>query len=267
MVSITSPQNPALKKLKLLKTKKGREELKQFFIEGTRFVEEAIKQEINIIEIFVSESFIEKLNIEDTYGLMIYIRKHSKVFVLSDKLFSDISDTQTPQGILAILNYNRSTISDIAEENNRLVILDTLQDPGNMGTIIRTADAAGFTGIVICEGCVDLYNPKVLRATMGSLFHVPIYLGTDAKETIEEIKQKGLYIYAAHLEGEKNYFELTLIDNFAIVIGNEANGIDSFTAAATNELVKIPMPGKAESLNAAVAAALFMYESVRQRMK
>lgn len=135
-----------------------------------------------------------------------------------------------------------------------------------MGTIIRTADAAGFTGIIVSQGCVDVYNPKVLRSTMGSIFHIPLFFSDNLGETIQILKSKGTKIYAAHLKGTSNYFQLDMHNDTAIIIGNESKGISAEIAALADELVKIPMIGKAESLNASVAAALLMYESVRQRI-
>lgn len=146
-----------------------------------------------------------------------------------------------------------------------IVILDSIQDPGNMGTIIRTADAAGFRGIIISKGCVDPYNPKVLRTTMGSIFHIPLHLCDNLKKTLTEIKASNIRIYATHLKGSKNYYETDMTGNVAIIIGNEANGISNESQLMADELIRIPMPGKAESLNASVAAGLLMYESLRQR--
>jgi TrmH family RNA methyltransferase len=150
------------------------------------------------------------------------------------------------------------------KENPFIVLLDSIQDPGNMGTIIRTADAAGFDGVIALNGCVDIYNPKVLRATMGSIFHIAIADHADMAETMSMIRKNGLKTFAAHLRGDKSIYEADMCAGGVILIGNEANGLSDELTLCADELVKIPMPGKAESLNASIASALFMYEMVRQ---
>lgn len=135
-----------------------------------------------------------------------------------------------------------------------------------MGTIIRTADAAGMTGVIVSKGCVDVYNPKVLRSTMGSIFHIPICQSQDIFETMDRMKKRGIKICAAHLEGSCDYFDLEYKNNIAIVIGNEANGISEEVKNFADILVRIPMPGRAESLNASVAAGILMYEILRKNI-
>lgn len=261
MNKITSSQNPLIKEIKSLKNRKYREEKQQFFIEGLRFVEEALKVKAEILRIFVSEEFYE------TKSSMLNSMIHPyEVIALPEKLFTEISDTETPQGILAVLKMKSYNLEEIVKEDNLLLVLDTIQDPGNMGTLIRTADAAAFTGIVISRGCVDLYNPKVLRSTMGSLFHIPISFTGSTTEAVEMLKTKGVKVYAAHLKGTRNYFEMDMRSNIAFIIGNEAKGISDEAAAVADLLVRIPMPGRAESLNASVAGSLLMYECVRQKM-
>ena len=186
-------------------------------------------------------------------------------FIVPDKLFSEISDTENPQGILAVLKIETHSIDEIKLRNNFILVLDSIQDPGNLGTIIRTADAAGVDGVVLSRGCVDLYNPKVLRATMGSIYHVPVYYNEDINNTVKVLKQNGSTVYAAHLDGINNYFDMDMKRKIVIIIGNEANGISEEVVRIADHLVKIPIIGSSESLNAAIAASLIMYEAVRQR--
>jgi len=189
-----------------------------------------------------------------------------RVFVLPDKLFNEISDTETPQGVLSVARMKKYSIDEVMYPDGLFIILDSVQDPGNMGTIIRTADAAGFTAVIALEGCVDVYNPKVLRSTMGSVFHIPVIQDGSPETSFSKLKSHGVKIYAAHLKGTVNYFELDVRRSAAFVIGNESKGISDRVASLADELVRIPMIGQAESLNASVAASLLMYESVRQRI-
>ncbi|HOM01667.1 MAG TPA: 23S rRNA (guanosine(2251)-2'-O)-methyltransferase RlmB [Acetivibrio sp.] len=259
---ISSVQNPVIKEIKSLKQKKYREEKNMFFIEGIRFMEEALKEEVQIHKILVSD----KLG-DTNSGREILDKVNSggySVFALPHKLFTEISDTQNPQGILAVLGIKNYSIEDVWDAKNFFIVLDSIQDPGNMGTIIRTADAVGATGVIVSKGCVDVYNPKVLRSTMGSIFHVPICLSEDIIETMESMKKRGVTICASHLEGNCDYFDLEYNKNIAIVIGNEANGISENIKNYADILVRIPMPGRAESLNASVAAGILMYEILRK---
>lgn len=259
---ITSSKNPIIKEVKALKNRKFREQKKLFFIEGIRFVEEALKEKADIVRIFLSQQFYE--NRQD---FVRDILESCEIFVISDALFKEISDTDTPQGVLAVMGMKYYDINNIKSNNNLFIVLDSIQDPGNMGTIIRTADAAGFTGVIASKGCVDIYNSKVLRSTMGSIFHIPLYQCENIIEGLNILKANRIKVYAAHLGGKSNYFDIDMKDNIAVIIGNEANGISDDVAACADELVKIPMPGRAESLNASVAASLLIYESVRQNIK
>jgi len=260
---ISSSKNPVIKEVKSLKNRKSREEKKLFFIEGIKITEEALKENAEIVRVIVSEEFVSR---EDSVHLMKTIESRGcKCFILPEKLFKEISDTETPQGIMAVLRTRHFGIDEIVRENASLVILDAVQDPGNMGTIIRTADAAGFDGIIMSKGCVDVYNPKVIRATMGSIFRVPFNFSENLTDTIRILKSKDIRVIAAHLKGDKNYFELDMDGNIAVVIGNEANGISDDVTVLADELVRIPMVGRTESLNASVAAGLLMYEVLRQR--
>jgi RNA methyltransferase, TrmH family len=263
MIAITSNQNPLIKEVKMLKERKHREDKKLYFIEGIRFVDEAIKENTEIVKVFVSQK-LEEINGGKEFLLKIEAL-NVESYLLTEKLFKEIADTENPQGVLALIRIKTCRIEDLSFNKGFLVILDTIQDPGNMGTIIRTADAAGAAGVIISKGSVDIYNPKVLRATMGSIFHVPICFFDNMADLIAGLRKRRIKVFAAHLNGNSNYFEQDMRESVAFVIGNEANGISGETALLTDKLVKIPMPGRAESLNASIAAALLMFEAVRQR--
>ena len=259
---ITSSQNQVIKEIKALKQKKYREEQNRFFIEGLRFVEEGLNEKADIAAIIQSNTFFEselgkKFNEKNS-------NPDFPVYIITDKLFLEICETENPQGISAVVGIKSYTIEEIIKKGKFILILENIQDPGNLGTIIRTADASGVAGIIISKGCVDPYNAKVLRSTMGSIFHVSISCSEDIILTLKELKSMGYKIYATHLKAEQSYFEVDYNGNIAVVIGNEAKGVSETVTDFADFLVKIPMPGKAESLNAAVAAGLLMYEAVRQ---
>jgi TrmH family RNA methyltransferase len=262
---VSSSKNPVIKEVRSLKNRKSREEKKLFFVEGIKIIEEALKENAEIVRVLVSEEFVSR---EDSVPLMQIIESRGcKCFIIPGKLFKEISDTETPQGIMAVVRTKHSGIDEIIHQNSSLVILDTIQDPGNIGTIIRTADAAGFDGIIISKGCVDIYNPKVIRATMGSIFRMPFHFSENLVDTIRILKSMDIRVIAAHLKGDKNYFELDMSGNIAVVIGNEANGIRDDVSVLADDLVRIPMAGRTESLNASVAAGLLIYEVLRQRWR
>ena len=251
MEIITSASNKIIKHIKSLHLRKNREENSEFFVEGLRFVNEAFASDYEISQVVISESFYDNYTDERRMVLDRY-----KTTVISDKLFLEISDTNSPQGIMAIVKMRKN---EQDRSLQKVVILDGIQDPGNMGTIIRSADAFALSCIVISDGCVDVYNPKVLRATMGSIFHIPVYKSEDITRFIAELKEAEYTVYAAHLDGE----DLACVrggGKSALIIGNEANGIRGDVSSLANCLVRIPMPGRAESLNASVAASILMYE-------
>lgn len=254
---ITSTNNQAVKNIIALQKKaKLRREQKVFLVEGPKMVSEI--PEGFLKELYVSEEF-------ETSGQHADLLKNRKYELVSDKVFREMSDTQTPQGILAIVRKQETTLSDILrKEPMQLLLLEDIQDPGNLGTMLRAGEGAAVTGVVMSKGCVDIYNPKVIRSTMGSVYRVPFVYTDDFRGTVSEIK-KSCKVYAAHLKGEYFYDEGDYIGNTAMIIGNEAKGIQEETAALADTLIKIPMEGQVESLNAAVAASILMYEVYRQR--
>lgn len=253
---ITSTSNEQVKNIIQLKEKaKVRRQKKLFVVEGIKMFREIPKDKL--VSVFVSEKF-EKENEE--------LLSHTDYILLSDSVFKKISDTVTPQGILAIVKQNEFTVEDIIERRDKerscIVVLDRLQDPGNLGTIVRTGEGAGITGIVMSNDSVDLYNPKVIRSTMGSVFRVPVAVVPDLQDAIKKMKQNGIETYAAHLNGME-YQKGAFGKNIALLIGNEAKGLSDEVSVMADKLIKIPMEGKVESLNAAVATAILMYEARR----
>jgi TrmH family RNA methyltransferase len=258
---IQSSQNNTIKEIKSLQLRKNRDSKGLYFIEGTRFISEALNSGENIEKIIISEK------LEDSNKDLIQKIQDRKIScsLVSDKLFAELTDTKTPQGILSVIKKKNYDYNDIVSRGSFIVLLENLQDPGNAGTIIRTADAANASAVILSKGCVDIYSPKVLRSTMGSVFHIPIIEGMNINEAVSDLKSSKYKIIVSHLKGTNNYFEENLKQKCAIIVGNEANGVSEETSALADSLVKIPMPGRAESLNASVAASIMIYEMVRQR--
>lgn len=260
---ISSLSNAQIKNLvQLQKKSKARDEQGIFVIEGLKMFEEA--RDMGILrKAYASESFYQEM-----------LQKDSEYFddldyeLLTDSVFKDISETKTPQGILGtVAKADYSLEAMLNTPDACLLLLEDIRDPGNMGTMIRTAEGAGITGIIFGDSTVDIYNPKVIRATMGSIYRVPFYQAQNFYSTLDRIKQEGITIYAAHLLGIPYDTEGSFRGSCAFLIGNEANGLSEHAASKADQLIKIPMAGKVESLNAAVAAAILMYEAARQRRK
>lgn len=256
---ITSASNGKIKTIQNLRKKaKFRKEEKLFIIEGTRLFQETPKDLLK--EVYVSENAENSLKSELT---------DVKYEVISDNIFTSICDTQTPQGILAVVKQPQHSIEEILnKEKPLLLILEDLQDPGNLGTIMRTAEGAGVTGIIMSKGCVDMYNPKVVRSTMGSVYRMPfVYLENEEEfSTIfNKLKEKGVVTYGAALMESQDYDNYSYESGTAFVIGNEGNGLSETALSLCQKYVKIPMCGQLESLNAAVASSILMYEAFRQR--
>lgn len=265
---IESNKNVTVRFIKSLAKRKSREESGCFFLEGLRGVCDAVAAGAKVKHLVISESFSKSALMNEIAKLedsAVDFSAESVLFPVSDSVFAYISETEAPQGIGAVIYMSES--GKLC--GNNLLLLENLQDPGNMGTAIRTADAAGFDGIICMKGCVDIYNSKVLRSTVGSLFHIPIIRrdrdGNSATNVVAELKSLGYTVYAAHPRGGTNLFDEPFTGKNVIVIGNEANGITGEMLSVCDKTVTIPMPGKSESLNASVAAALMMYETVRKR--
>ncbi|MBQ4259255.1 MAG: RNA methyltransferase [Lachnospiraceae bacterium] len=262
---ITAVSNPRVKQVVLWQTKaKERKEAGVFLVEGFKMFEEAPMEWIR--EVYISTDALAKVT-ENREYISIKKKLDQVVFEeVSAEVFRKMSDTQTPQGILCVVKRPSYGIEDLlASENPMLVVLENLQDPGNVGTIVRTGEGAGVTGVILSEGSVDIYNPKTIRATMGSIYRVPVVYAGNLVEVTELLRKRNIKSYAAHLAGEKYYNECDLRTGCAFLIGNEGNGLTEELAAAADEYLKIPMEGQVESLNAAIATSLLMYEAHRQR--
>ncbi len=259
---ITATSNKRIKSLVLLSEKaKERKKEDAFLVEGIKMFEEA---ELSYIkEVYVSESFLQKNSGETT--LMAKLQKTGYETV-SDEVFKKISDTKAPQGILCVLKQYKYDLDELLTiENPMFVLLEDIQDPGNLGTILRTAEGAGATAVIMTKDTVDIYNPKVIRATMGSVYRMPFLYVDSLEEIIEKLKKKDISVYAAHLQGRTYYDSFDFKKGCAFLIGNEGNGLKKETADLADAYLKIPMEGKVESLNAAIATSLLMYETYRQR--
>lgn len=255
---ITATGNKRIKWLVSLSEKaKERKKEKVFLVEGSKMFEEADEKYIR--EVYVSENYIEKNGISDKLEKIGYE-------TVSDEVFKKISDTKSPQGILCVMKQYEYTMEELLDkENPVLVLLEDIQDPGNLGTILRTGEGAGIDGVIMTRDTVDIYNPKTIRATMGSIYRVPFLYADSMEAVIERLKDKGVAVYAAHLSGENYYDSFDFTKGSAFLIGNEGNGLKKETADLADSYLKIPMEGKVESLNAAIATSLLMYETYRQR--
>lgn len=255
---ITSTSNPQIKNLILLEKKaKIRKEQGVFLAEGRKMLKEAPRERIQ--KIYLSESFLLQ---EENQELL----RGREYEVLSDKVFKAVSDTQTPQGVLTVVSMPSWSLEDIlAQSNGSYLFLESIQDPGNLGTMLRTGEGAGITAVIANASTVDLYNPKTVRSTMGSIYRVPFLAVENFKETIQKMKDDGMKCYAAHLKGSKMYDMPDYRGICGFLIGNEGNGLSDEIAALADEYIKIPMAGEVESLNAAIAATILMYEVNRQR--
>lgn len=254
---ITSSSNPQMKNIvQLNKKAKARREQGLYVVEGYKMYLEAPEEQIE--KIYGASHFLEKHP---------EIRqKHPDLEEVDDRVFAAVSDTQTPQGILCLMRRPRWDIKRMLEkENPFLMVLEDLQDPGNVGTIFRTAEGAGVDGIILTKNCVDIYNPKTIRSTMGSIYRVPFFYTDKIEEVLGELMVHDVRTFAAHLNGERDYDREDYKRGTAFFIGNEGNGLTDDLSNMADRLVKIPMCGQLESLNAAMAAGILMYEAARQR--
>lgn len=259
---ITSTSNAKIKRIvQLRKKKKARDAEGVFLVEGIRMFREIPEKLLQ--EIYISESCEGKEGKE--------IRRRASACgirpeLVSDGVFAYLSDTQTPQGILCVVRQLSYSLEEVADAPcPHMLVLDRLQDPGNVGTILRTAEGAGVTGILLDGECADIYNPKTIRSTMGSVFRMPFYYIQDLEEGIRYLKKRGICTYAAHLEGKRAYDEEDYRKPCAFLIGNEGNGLRPEIADLADTYIRIPMAGEVESLNAAIASAVLMFEAGRQR--
>lgn len=258
---ITSENNPLIKRINGTKNRKFRDKHSLMFIEGLRLVKEAKLSSVKFDGVVLRDdpSVLKQFS-DELSGI------DARVYLVDEKLFARISHTKSPQGVAALINFSKNDLSDMVFDGaNLFLIAERLNDPGNLGTIIRSADGAGFSAVILSSGCVDIYNPKTIRAAMGSIFHIPVYHGGNIEDIIGYLKDEEIKIYGTDVGGKRAVYGCNLKKNFALIVGNEAFGVTGEALSLCDEVIYIPMGGKAESLNASVAASVLMFESVRQR--
>lgn len=259
---ITSITNPKVKQVVQWQNKaKERRAAEVFLAEGFKMYEEAPEESVQ--EVYLSEDASARAEADTLIWKKLGRTGYQKV---TPEVFSKMSDTQTPQGILTVLRQPKYELENLLESAcPLLLLLEDLQDPGNLGTIIRTGEGAGITGVIMTSQTVDIFNPKTIRSTMGSVYRVPFVYINDMEITINCLHNHNINTYAAHLQGENYYDTLSFYEPTAFLIGNEGSGLKKTTADMAKAYVKIPMEGQVESLNAAIASSLLMYEAHRQR--
>ena len=257
---ITSKDNELIKNIKKLKDKKYRDERNEFIVEGIKMVGEAIKEEANIKNIIICDDCYNNCEIPSELKYEIAKRK---IIYVSQKVFDSITDVTNPQGILAVVEKNK--VNDIDYKQDFFLILDDIQDPGNIGTILRTADSINLNQIIVSSKTADAFNPKVVRSTMGAIFRINVIVCEDLSGVISQLKKHKVKIAATDLKTDKSIYDVDY-KKTAVIIGNEANGVSEKLLERADVKIKIPMTGKTESLNAAVATGIILYEKQRQEI-
>jgi len=266
-IMITSTNNDRVKQVvAYVQKSKARKDGDVFVIEGMKMLREA--PVLQVREVYVTGRFLDKATEEDKEILWRYGAEE-----VSDDVMKKMADTQTPQGVLAVVSQYHYTEEEVLEGYNKddegakplILILENIQDPGNLGTMLRSGEGAGVTGVILSKGSADIYNPKVIRSTMGSIFRMPFIYVENLAEMIKKLSANGINTYAAHLKGTKNYDEFDYTKPTAFLVGNEGNGLTKETADAATEYILIPMKGEVESMNAATSAAILTFEASRQR--
>ncbi len=260
MQIITSKDNENIKNIKKLKERKYRDLNNEYIIEGIKIIREAIQEKAVIKKVVICEECLANNIINDK--LLYEIAKYDCLYV-SKKIFESLTDVSKPQGILAVVEKNNK--KEINYNEDIIVALEGLQDPGNLGTILRTLDSANLSQVIVSKDTVDAYNPKVVRSTMGAIFRVNVVEAENFKETLKEMKRHKYKVMCTDLTASKNIYEIEY-NKKILVIGNEANGISKEILDIADEKIIIPMLGKTESLNASVATSIIVYEYVRRKI-
>lgn len=259
MIFIESKDNNLFKETRKLKERKNRNKSSKYIIEGFRLVQEAFKAGLNIEYLILTCDGKEKM---DSY-LKNYLNENVKLYEMTNALFNELISTEKPQGIVAVVHMDEKPLN---MDGSFYLLCDKVQDPGNLGTIIRTAHAVKADGIILTKGTVDIYNEKTIRSTMGSLFYVPVHYDDDNMSLVKSLKDKDFKIVVTSLDTDKDFFQENLKGKVLLTVGNEGNGVSDEVYEMADTKVKIPMPGNAESLNVAIATSVIMYEKVRQDM-
>ena len=261
MQIITSKDNELVKHIRKLKDKKFRDENNEYVVEGVRLVEEAVKENAKIKQIIVCEDTTKTYEIPT--HIMLEIAKYDCIYV-SDKVFNLITQVTNPQGIMAIIEKDTANVQ-IDYTQDIIVTLDDVQDPGNLGTILRTVDSIGLNQIIVSKGMADAFNAKVVRSTMGAIFRIKIIEVEDLAKAIKDMKKHHFKLMVTSLQTDNSIYDINF-NKKIIVIGNEANGVSKEIQEMADEKAKIPMLGRTESLNASVATGVVLYEYVRQKL-
>ncbi|MDR0485905.1 MAG: RNA methyltransferase [Elusimicrobiota bacterium] len=267
-MKIESCSNNLIKQVLLLKDKKARNESGLFLIEGAKIFSE-IPDDWEIETVFISENNV-KAKAGSLPGCAILAKtsdgSKAETIIVSDRVIKKLSFTENPQDIIAVVKKKVFLKEEVLKKGGRFLILENMQDPGNLGTIIRSADAFNTAGIFISKNSADLYNDKVIRASMGSIFHIPVICGIELESFLKELKDKKIKTFAADIKARKDLKSLNFPQNYAFLIGNESQGLKQETVKLCDSVFKIKMPGAAQSLNAAIAASLIMYEAVNAKI-
>lgn len=267
MERISSMNNPKVKQWSSLLKKKGRDETGLFLLEGLTSILEALHHGAAVETVIIldeDESFITETSSTIHAALENLPFKKPHFVAVPMQVLNKVTETHSPQGVVAVIKQPDHTVQDVQlHQKGMYVLLDGIQDPGNLGTIIRTADAAGAKAVIIGEGTVDLYNPKVVRSTMGSLFHLPI-IKEKLEVIIPTLKENGMAVVGTRLSDSVAHFHYQYPEMVGVLVGNEAKGVSESVADYIDHWVKIPMVGAAESLNVAIATAVILYEALRQ---
>ena len=261
-MEVTGLQNPVVKAAAELKQKKYRTQNGLYLAEGLRTAEEAVAYKA------VETLFYVATDDERTMRLLEdAAAQNIKLVCVSENVMKKIADTETPQGIIAVCKMRQPKLENLLASGKMLLVLDRVGDPGNIGTMLRTADAAGIGGLVLLKGCADIYAPKTVRSSMGSLFHIPVLSGVSEQEFISAAKKAGYDLLVTCLDGADNLYKADLSGRIAFVMGNEAGGVSESLLEQADKRVYIPMAGRAESLNVAMAAGIVMFEALRRKVK
>jgi len=263
MPRIESKENQHIRQARLLHAKREREERGRFLIEGVRLAEEALNAGEELHFGLISMPLLEK---ERGRALaQACIDREIPLFLVKEKLFNYCADTEHSQGILLVASQRRYSWEQLSSACTLILVADGISDPGNLGNIMRTSLGAGADGIMLLPGCADIYNPKVVRASMGTIFRLPFFAAASAEEALAMLSQAGLSVFVAAAQGQSIYFREDLRQPLAWIMGSEARGAEKFWEGKADKLVSLPMAGGLESLNVAAAAAVFLYETARQR--
>ncbi len=253
-----------LKELLKLKTKKGRKTQKRFLIEGMRLCEEMANSNWEAESVLFTSSF------QNSSGgkklLQKFERKNAKPIPVKPEKIKKLSETVTPQGIIAVAKIKKFSLNELWSEGSNIILaLDAIRDPGNVGTLIRTVDAFGIDGVLLSSDTVELYNPKVVRSTMGSIFHLPIFDEVDLEKTIPQLKKRNFKIYGTDAKEGKDPDKVDFSKKICLLIGSEAEGLNENLLKLSDEIIRIPIFGRAESLNVSIAGGILLYEITKRK--